>query len=136
MDTAGVNGSGGAKALPKTVAVIDRDEDMRLLVRLILRRDARLQVVVDSASADDALSRLGGVEPSLFVVDRTANATAVRAAVPGAVILRFSTEQDDGAWRRQGIDGVLGKQHSDRLLRAVQQLLGLPHLDGEGPRRD
>ena len=49
------------------IAIVEDEPDMRLLIRLALTRDARLQPVGEAASADEALALLG--HPQLDAID-------------------------------------------------------------------
>jgi CheY-like chemotaxis protein len=118
-------------------AIGEDEPDMRLLIRLALTRDGRLQPVGEAASAADALDLLEHETPDLIVLDHSIEgdvmglqaAPLLKAKAGGAKILLYTAYDMAGeAELEPAVDAFLRKDRIDQLLVTVQQLLGL-----EGP---
>lgn len=119
-------------------AIVEDEPDMRLLIRLALTRDLRLQLVGEASSAAGALDLLERETPDLIVLDHSIEgdvmgleaAPLLKAKAGGAKILLFTAYDMAGeAELEPAVDAFLRKDRIDQLLLTVQQLLGL----GEGP---
>jgi CheY-like chemotaxis protein len=118
----------------KRILVVDDDRELRLLVTLTLQADARLEVVADCASAEEAVRLAGDLRPDLVVLDLelggdvsgTQLAPLIRGVAPDARLLLFTSHDVDANARASGsVDRMLRKRHVTRLLSTVLELLEL-----------
>ena len=118
-----------------TVFVVIEDEpDMRLLVRMMLTRDSRLEVLGEAASAREALELLDTIEPGLIVLDHGIEgdvmglqaAPLLREKAPHAKILLFTAyDMQAEANAEPTVDGFLRKDRINDLLPTVLRLLDI-----------
>jgi len=118
-----------------TVMVLVEDEpDMRTLIKIVLARDARLEVVGEAASGDEAVRLAGEFEPGLVILDHSIEgnktgletAPEIKAVAPDSKILLFTAYDMAAEARREpAIDGYLRKDELAKLLPTVLRLLGL-----------
>jgi len=116
----------------KILAVVEDDEDMRLLIRMRLQSDDRLEVVSEAATAAGALEATGAHRPDLVILDHfilgeimgLQVAPLLKAASPTTKILLF-TDHDFSveAARDTAIDAYLPKSRLKDLLLIVRSLL-------------
>ena len=114
--------------------IVEDDLDMRLLIRITLERDDRLEVVGEASSAEEALDLARTLEPGLIVLDHAIEGTLsgleaaplLKAAAPNAKILLFTAyDLEREARAEPAIDGYLRKDDLDLLLPTVERLLEL-----------
>lgn len=121
----------------RVLVVVEDDRDMRLLVRVILAADPRIEVAGEAASADEALALARTLDPGLIILDHAIDgdmtgldaAPLLKRLAPHAKILLFTAyDLAVQAGAEPAIDAYLRKDDIDRLLRTVQRLL---RLEGE-----
>ena len=129
-----VSGGHDSEKQAKVFVVIEDEPDMRLLIAMMLRRDPRLELVGEAASAEAALKILDSIEPGLIVLDHGIEgdvmgldaAPLFKAKAPYAKILLFTAfDLSRQAAEEPAIDGFLRKDRIDHLLHTVQEMLDL-----------
>ena len=122
--------------------VVEDEPDMQILISMMLRRDARLELVGHATSAAEACALLDTEEvramfdraPGLIVLDHGIEgdvmgldaAPVLKAKVPSAKILLFTAfDMSKEAEAEPAVDGFLRKDQIDQLLHTAQRLLGL-----------
>jgi CheY-like chemotaxis protein len=119
------------------VLLVEDDPDMRLLLGLILREDAELEVMGKDLTADQALDLAvsHGVRPDVIVLDHHLGggryglslAPELKARCPGTRILMFTGFVLRGeACKASSVDAVVRKDQIRQLLPTVRHLLQLP----------
>jgi DNA-binding NarL/FixJ family response regulator len=117
-----------------TVAIVEDEPDMRMLIRLAITRDARFRAVGEAASANEALALLDEHEPQLIILDHSIEgsvmglqaAPLLKAKAGACKILLFTAyDMAREAAAEPAVDGYLRKDRIDQLLATVQRLLGL-----------
>jgi DNA-binding NarL/FixJ family response regulator len=117
--------------------VVEDDLDMRLLIGVWLRRDPRLRLVGEAASATEALALLDTLEPGLIILDHGIEghlmglqaAPLLKEKAPDAKILLFTAfDMRAEAAGEPAVDAYLRKDNIDRLLPTALDLLGLAPL--------
>jgi DNA-binding NarL/FixJ family response regulator len=126
-------GQAGTRA--RVLVVVEDDFDMRLLVKVTLAADPRIEVAGEAATAGEAIEMARGLHPGLIILDHALEgemtgleaAPLLRQSAPNAKILLF-TAYDLAAEARSepAIDGFLRKDEIHLLLPTVQRFLGLP----------
>jgi DNA-binding NarL/FixJ family response regulator len=124
-------------AAMKILVIVEDELEMRRVVRMLLRRDQRLEILGEAATADEAVALAASMQPGLIILDHFIEgpvmgleaAPALKAAAPEAKILLF-TAYDMAALARQepAVDAYLRKDNLTELLGTVQRLLGLQPL--------
>ena len=118
----------------KVFVVVEDEPDMRALIGLTLRRDPRLEVVGEAASAEEALAILDSCEPGLIILDHGIEgdlmglqaAPLLKAKAPQAKILLFTAfDMQREASLEPAVDEYLRKDRIGELLPTVQRMLGL-----------
>src|SRR5688500_2387217 len=118
----------------KVFVVVEDEPDMRALIGLTLRRDPRLEVVGEAASAEEALAILDTCEPGLIILDHGIEgdlmglqaAPLLKAKAPQAKILLFTAfDMRREASLEPAVDEYLRKDRIGELLATVQRMLGL-----------
>ena len=118
----------------KVFVVVEDEPDMRALIGLTLRRDSRLEIVGEAASADEALAILDACEPGLIILDHGIEgdlmglqaAPLLKAKAPEAKILLFTAfDMQREASLEPAVDEYLRKDRIGELLPTVQRMLGL-----------
>lgn len=123
--------------MTKILVIVEDELEMRRVVRLLLRRDDRLEILGEAATAAEAVELARSLQPGLIILDHFIEgpvmglqaAPALKRAAPHSKILLF-TAYDMAALARQepAVDGYLRKDHLTELLATVQRLLGLEPL--------
>lgn len=123
-----------SERLVKVFVVIEDEPDMRLLISMNLRRDPRLTLAGEAASAAEALAIVESAEPGLIILDHQIEgdimgldaAPLLRAKAPNAKILLFTAfDMQREADAEPAVTAFLRKDNIDRLLPTVWDLLGL-----------
>ena len=118
----------------KVFVVVEDEPDMRLLIGMTLRRDPRLEVVGEAASAEEALAILDTCEPGLIILDHGIEgdlmglqaAPLLKAKAPQAKILLFTAfDMRREATLEPAVDEYLRKDRIGELLPTVLRMLGL-----------
>jgi CheY-like chemotaxis protein len=83
---------------PTRVLVVDDEPPIRTLLRLVLRRDERFELVGEAVDAEEAIARAADLEPDVVLLDLLMPGQhgrdalpALRAAAPDAMILVLSS---------------------------------------------
>jgi len=118
----------------KVLVVVEDEPDMRMVIGLMLRRDSRLEVVGEAASAAEALAIVSDVDPGLIVLDHGIEgdimglqaAPLLKQRAPHAKILLFTAyDMRAEADAEPAVDAFLRKDRITELLPTVQGLLDL-----------
>ncbi len=122
---------------PKVLVVVEDDADVRFLIKLLLRRDGRLEMTGEAATASDAVELTRARQPELILLDHYIDGPvmgleavpALREAAPSAKILLLSSHDLSAEVARQPlVDSFLRKDRMEDLLPTVQALLQLDPL--------
>jgi CheY-like chemotaxis protein len=123
-------------------AIVEDEPDMQLLISMMLRRDGRLDLLGQAASAVEALEMLDHPEvrakfehaPGVIILDHGIDgelmgleaAPLLKAKVPTAKIVLFTAfDMSREAAAEPSVDAFLRKDRITDLLPTVQSLLGL-----------
>jgi DNA-binding NarL/FixJ family response regulator len=118
----------------KVFVVVEDEPDMRFLIKTVLERDPRLELMGEAASAEEALAIIGSVEPGLIILDHSIEgeltgleaAPLLKAKAPLAKILLFTAyDMAREARDEPAVDEFLRKDNIGDLLPTVQRLLDL-----------
>jgi DNA-binding NarL/FixJ family response regulator len=118
----------------KSLVLVEDEPDMRLLIRTMLLRDPRLELMGEASSADEALAMLGEKAPDLIVLDHSIEGSMMgldaaplfKATAPHCKILIFTAyDLSKEVAGEPAVDGFLRKDRIDKLLQTVQKLLDL-----------
>jgi CheY-like chemotaxis protein len=122
-----------AGAVAVRVLVVDDHEDVRFLVRVVLR-DAGLDVVAEAGTAAEALAAVDAKQPDAVVldalmplVDGFETAQMLLERRPALPILLCSAIVDDEVRRRAGEVGIsacLVKDEVEKIPEAIRGLVG------------
>ena len=114
--------------------VVHDDPDIRLLLKIMLKGDPRLQEQTEAATAHAAIRLLDTFQPALIVLDHEpqaspmsglAAARAMKMRAPRAMILLFSTYQVDWHIEQEpSVDALLRKHEIADLAATARRLLG------------
>jgi two-component system nitrate/nitrite response regulator NarL len=122
----------------KVFVIVEDEPDMRMLISMVLRRDRRLQLVGEAASAEEALAAVDSLDPGLIVLDHGIEgevmgleaAPLLKAKAPDAKIILFTAfDMRAEAAAEPAVDAFLRKDKIDQLLPTVLRLLD---LDADG----
>lgn len=117
--------------------VVEDEPDMRMLISMMLRKDPRLELLGEAASAAEALAAIASLEPGLIVLDHGIEgeimgleaAPLLKEKVPAAKILLFTAfDMKAEAEAEPAVDAFLRKDRIDQLLPTVLDLLGFEPL--------
>ncbi|MEY2570261.1 MAG: hypothetical protein QOE63_611 [Acidimicrobiaceae bacterium] len=118
------------------LAIVEDDPDLRVLIRLMIKRDDRFEVVGEAASAAAAIALLEATkaEIGLIVLDHAIEgdimgiqaAPLLKAIAPGAKIILFTAYEhlQTEAEAEPAIDAFLLKTDISKLLPLAQHLVG------------
>ena len=118
----------------KVFVVVEDEPDMRTLIGLTLRRDPRLEIVGEAASAEEALAVLDTCDPGLIILDHGIEgdlmglqaAPLLKAKAPAAKILLFTAfDMRREASLEPAVDEYLRKDRIGELLPTVVRMLEL-----------
>jgi DNA-binding NarL/FixJ family response regulator len=112
--------------------IVDDDDDMRFLLRVLIETaNEGLIVAAEASSADEAIDRWREHQPDVIVLDnRMPGRTGLEAAAeilaeqPDQSIILFSAYLDDDTLTRAeelGVRACLSKDHYDQLPAALWQ---------------
>lgn len=116
------------------LALVEDEADIRVLIRLTLRKDNRLVLEGEATSAEEAIELARALDPSLVILDHSLGsgmtglqaAPAIKAAAPGSKILLFTAhDMHSEAEQEPAIDRFLRKDKMPQLLRTVEEMLNL-----------
>jgi DNA-binding NarL/FixJ family response regulator len=118
----------------KILVVVEDEPDMRVLVRVTLAADPRLEIVGEAADADQALALCRTSGPGLIILDHMLEgsvtglelAPRLKEIAPASKILLFSAlNLSREAAAAPAVDAFLLKTDIHKLLPTAQELLGL-----------
>jgi DNA-binding NarL/FixJ family response regulator len=119
---------------PSVLAIVEDEPDVRMLVRLTLSRDPRLEILGEVTSAEEAIELAQTSRPGVVVLDHTLDgdmtglqaAPLIKQVSPTSRIVLF-TAYDMAAEARDepAIDAFLRKDRLRELVAVVDELLGL-----------
>ena len=121
----------------RVFVVIEDEADMRVLIRLNLTVDPRIDIAGEASSLEEALEVVASTAPGLIILDHQIEgevmgleaAPLLKEAAPQAKILMFSAfDLEAEASASPHVDAFLSKKELNNLLPEVQRLLGLPPL--------
>jgi DNA-binding NarL/FixJ family response regulator len=114
-----------------TVLLIEDDDDLRLLVRLVLRPHADLELVAEAPSAEEAMALPLDLGPDVIVLDQHLGggrfgldaAPDLKARWPGTRIILYSAvDLTPLADRSAAVDRFVRKDDLGILVAALQEL--------------
>jgi two-component system nitrate/nitrite response regulator NarL len=114
--------------------IVEDEPDVRALIRAILKRDPRLEIVGEASSAAEAIDAARTVQPGLIILDHSIEgdvmgleaAPMLKEACPSSKILLFSAfDLQTEADAEPAIDAFLSKSDVRKLLATVLDLLEL-----------
>ena len=116
------------------LAIVEDEPDVRMLVRVTLSRDPRLEILGEVTSAEEAIELADASQPGVVVLDHSLDgemtglqaAPLIKRASPDSRIVLF-TAYDMAAEARDepAIDAYLRKDRISELVTVVDGLLGL-----------
>jgi DNA-binding NarL/FixJ family response regulator len=118
----------------RVLVIVEDDEDMRTMIRAILRADPRIEICGEATNAADAIEAARTLEPGLVVLDHSIEgdvmgleaAALIKQVAPDTKILLFSAfDMRREAEAEPAVDEFLSKTEVGKLLRTVQRLVGL-----------
>ena len=122
---------------PTVLAIVEDEPDVRILVRVTLQRDQRLNILGEAASAEEALHLARTLQPGVVILDHSLEgdvtgldvAPKIRQASPDSKIVLFTAyDMEREAAAEPAIDAFLRKDRISELLSVVDRLLGLDPL--------
>ncbi|MDQ1712250.1 MAG: hypothetical protein QOE45_1700 [Frankiaceae bacterium] len=118
----------------RLLVVVEDEADIRLLIRMTLMADPRIELFGEASSAEEAIAIAKVAEPGLIILDHSIEgdlmgldaAPLLKSVAPTAKILLFTAfDLAKEAAAEPAVDGYLSKSQLDRLLPTVQGMLGL-----------
>lgn len=118
--------------------IVDDDPDLRMLVRMTLAADPRLEVIAEAATATDAIEMVMLDKPELIILDHLIDgrytgleaAPLLKAASPNSKIILFTgfDHLRNEVGDVNAADAFLLKTNLPKLVALAQSLLGLGPL--------
>ncbi|MFN2611398.1 MAG: response regulator transcription factor [Actinomycetota bacterium] len=114
--------------------LVEDEEDIRLVIRLQLMGDPRIEIAGEATSAQEAIELARQMGPGLIILDHSIQgdvmglqaAPMLKDAAPDAKILLFTAfDLKEEARIEPAIDEFLSKSDLQKLLGTVQRMLGL-----------
>ncbi|MGI8774678.1 MAG: response regulator [Actinomycetota bacterium] len=119
----------------KVSMVVEDEPDMRDLIKMTLMEDPRFEIVVEAASAEDAIGLADTHEPGLVVLDHSLDgeltgldaAPKIKAVAPECKIILFTADASlrSRADAEPSVDAFLVKTDLLKLLSLAQRFMGL-----------
>jgi two-component system nitrate/nitrite response regulator NarL len=85
------------------VVIVDDTDDVRLLLRVMLQRDQRFEIVGEASDGFEAIERVAETQPDLVVLDRMMPRLGgiealpqIRERAPGAAVVLYTARPDAG----------------------------------------
>jgi DNA-binding NarL/FixJ family response regulator len=85
------------------VVIVDDSEDIRLLLRVMLQRDSRFEIVAEATDGFEAIERVTDAQPDLVILDRSMPRLGgiealpqIRERAPNAAVVLYTTGADAG----------------------------------------
>jgi DNA-binding NarL/FixJ family response regulator len=121
----------------KVLVTVEDEPDVRQMIRALLSRDPRLEILGEAASAEEAIELARSAEPGLIVLDHLIEgpvtgleaAPSLKEVAPSSKILLFSAHDLRKEAREEpSVDAFLRKDRPTELLPTALRLLGLDPL--------
>lgn len=118
----------------KVLVVVEDEPDIRLLIRMQLELDPRLEILGETGTAEEAIELTRSQLPGLIILDHQLQghlmgltaAPQLKEVAPQAKILLFSAfDLEKEAEASPAIDRFLSKSRFDLLLETVVEMLVL-----------
>ncbi|MEY2420265.1 MAG: hypothetical protein QOI95_332 [Acidimicrobiaceae bacterium] len=97
------SGADDASARRVRVVIVDDSDDVRLLLRVMLQRDARFEIVAEAADGIEAIERVEETQPDLVVLDRSMPRLGgiealpqIRERAPHSAVVLYTAQPDAG----------------------------------------
>jgi DNA-binding NarL/FixJ family response regulator len=119
----------------RLLVVVEDEVDIRLLIRMTLMADSRIELFGEASSAREAIELAKVASPGLIILDHSIEgdlmgldaAPLLKQVAPESKILLFTAfDLAKEAAAEPAVDMYLSKANLDRLLPTVQRMLGLP----------
>ena len=116
----------------RKIVVVDDNESIRYLIKLIFRQEVRLEVVGEAATAEEALDVIRREDPDLVVLDHDLAgetnglelAPVLKREIPTLRVLLFSGSGiEEIPQPMEAIDASVSKADINELLPTVRRLL-------------
>ena len=116
------------------LVLVEDDPDYRLLIRVALGADPRLEMSGEALSVESGIRLAREVHPRLIILDHNLDgemiglsaAPQLKAAAPDSKILLFTAYDLEAESRREpAVDAYLRKDKIGKLLPTAQRLLDL-----------
>jgi DNA-binding NarL/FixJ family response regulator len=85
------------------VVIVDDSDDVRLLLRVMLQRDPRFEIVGEASDGFEGIDRVAETQPDLVVLDRMMPRLGgiealpqIRERAPGAAVVLYTAQPDAG----------------------------------------
>ena len=118
----------------RVLVIVEDEEDMRRMIRAILRVDPRIEICGEATNAADAIEAARTLDPGLVILDHSIEgdvmgleaAPLIKKVAPDTKILLFSAfDMRKEADAEPAVDEFLSKTDVGKLLATVQRLVGL-----------
>jgi DNA-binding NarL/FixJ family response regulator len=119
------------------LAIVEDEPDVRMLVRITLTRDPRLEILGEATSAEEAVEIARSLQPGVVILDHGLDgaitgleaAPLIKEAAPNSKILLFTAfDMAVEARDEPAVDAYLRKDRIGDLVDKVDELLGLDPL--------
>lgn len=119
------------------LAIVEDEPDVRMLVRITLTRDPRLEILGEATSAEEAVEIARSLQPGVVILDHGLDGTItgleaaplIKEAAPNSKILLFTAfDMAVEAREEPAVDAYLRKDRIGDLVAKVDELLGLDPL--------
>jgi DNA-binding NarL/FixJ family response regulator len=119
------------------LAIVEDEPDVRMLVRITLTRDPRLEILGEATSAEEAIEIARSLQPGVVILDHGLDGTVtgleaaplIKEAAPNSKILLFTAfDMAVEAREEPAVDAYLRKDRIGDLVAKVDELLGLDPL--------
>jgi len=118
----------------RVLVLVENDPDFRLLIRLHLADDPRIEITEEVSSANEAIQVMARHGTGLVILDHWLDgdqdgldaAPRIKEAAPDVCVLLISSDNLSAEARAEpAVDGFVWKAEIDTLLPTCQRLLGL-----------
>lgn len=125
----------------KVLVLVEDDPDYRLLIRVALGADPRIEMSGEALSIESGIRLAREAHPRLIILDHNLDgemiglsaAPQLKAAAPDSKILLFTAyDLEVEARREPAVDAYLRKDEIGKLLPTAQRLLDLEPVGSSG----
>lgn len=122
----------------KILVVVEDEPDMREVIKLMLIADARLDLLGEAESVEEAIELARTTDPGLIILDHNIKgsimgiqaAPLLKEVAPNAKILLFTAfDKSAEAEQEPAIDSYLRKDQLEKLVPTIDRMLGLEPLE-------